>query len=552
MVQKTIRAITTKISGLGEAAFWLSVFAFFSQILALLRDRLLAYHFGASSSLDIYYAAFKIPDIIFVTAASIVSISALVPLFAKKETEGEKHFLEATSSIFTVFSIMICVISVITWILMPKIISLAFGGFSYEIMKKTITLSRLLLLSPLLLGFSNFFGSIVQYEKRFILYSLSPLLYNIGIILGIVVLVEDIGIMGPIIGVIFGALMHLLLQAIFVIFSPRRPKFTKFINWKVVFETAQLSIPRTFALSIASFTALFFAALSSRLGGGSVAVFNLSWNLQSVPLSLIGVSFSLAAFPALAISAAQRNSQEVSERIASGLSSIVFWSLPITFLFVVLRAHIVRVVLGSGLFDWEATRLVAASLSVFVVSTVFQSMQLFLTRSHYALGRTKWPLVGNFIAGVSSIFIALICYLNYQKVFPLLNSIAKFLKVDELPFEILIIPFSYSIGCLLGVLVLFFALKSEYWKKIWAIMRRGVFESLVASLLGGFAAYFTLSITSSIFNLDTFLGVFGHSATSFVIGVVVWAISLYCIENPDFMGFIKMFREKFKSARKEQ
>src|SRR3989338_7225246 len=104
MVRRTIKAITNKISSLHEAAFWLALFALFSQILALVRDRLLAHHFGAGVELDIYYAAFKIPDLIFVTVASIVSISAMVPLFAKKESEGEKHLKSATDSIFTVFS----------------------------------------------------------------------------------------------------------------------------------------------------------------------------------------------------------------------------------------------------------------------------------------------------------------------------------------------------------------------------------------------------------------------------------------------------------------
>ena len=123
MVKRTIQTITSKISGLGEAAFWLSLFGLFSQILALFRDRLLAHNFGAGEELDIYYAAFKIPDLAFVTVASLVSISALVPLFAKKETEGERHLKDATDSIFTVFSVLIIVFCVA--------FSATFFGYTY-------------------------------------------------------------------------------------------------------------------------------------------------------------------------------------------------------------------------------------------------------------------------------------------------------------------------------------------------------------------------------------------------------------------------------------
>src|SRR3989338_11662216 len=145
MVRRTIKAITNKISSLHEAAFWLALFALFSQILALVRDRLLAHHFGAGVELDIYYAAFKIPDLIFVTVASIVSISAMVPLFAKKESEGEKHLKSATDSIFTVFSFFIIISCLIAWLLMPYILPYLFTGFSVGVIEKTIKMESVAL-----------------------------------------------------------------------------------------------------------------------------------------------------------------------------------------------------------------------------------------------------------------------------------------------------------------------------------------------------------------------------------------------------------------------
>lgn len=529
---ETLKLVTSKISGLREAAFWLSIFALLSQILALFRDRLLAHHFGTGTDLDIYYAAFKVPDLIFVTVASLVSISALVPLFAKKEQEAD-HLKETTESIFTVFSILIGFFCVLAWVLMPSIIKIFFSGLSLVAQNETIFLSRVLLFSPLFLGFSNFFGSIVQYEKRFILYSLSPLLYNLGIIVGIVLLNASFGITAAVIGVVFGAILHLALQAIFVFKSSIRPRITSKIKWGVVLETARLSIPRTLALSIVSFVGFFFAALASRLDPGSIAIFNLSLNLQSVPLSLIGVSFSLAAFPALAVSFAKKDMKEVVDKVSDGLRQIIFWSLPFAALIIVLRAHIVRVVLGSGSFDWSATRMVAASLSVFVISTVFQSIQLFLSRSHYALGKTKWPLIGNILGGVVSVVLSLILFVYFEKFANLFDFMAGILNISDLPSKILLLPLAYSVGSLVSAAALFLALDGNLVGEVWGRIRSSILSGLLTAFVSGAGAYFTLLFLARFFDLETFLGVLGHGFVAGVAGIACGALFLVLSKNPE-------------------
>lgn len=545
MVRSAIKAITSKMEGIRQAAFWLSLFALFSQILALLRDRLLAHHFGAGVELDMYYAAFKIPDLLFVTVASLVSISALVPLFAKKESEGEVHLKDATASIFTVFSALVFVFCIIAWILMPLIVNVSFAGLLESARTQTIFLSRVLLLSPLLLGFSNFFGSIVQYEKRFVLYSLSPLLYNMGIIFGIVFLSESFGIAGVVYGVIVGAVLHLILQASFVMFGAMRPRFTSHIKWKDVFETAYLSVPRTLALSIVSFVGFVFVALASRLGEGSITVFNLSFNLQSAPLSLIGVSFSLASFPALAISASRKDMEDIVLKISSGLRQIIFWSLPFTALIIVLRAHIVRVILGSGDFGWAETRLVAASLSLFALSSVFQSIQLFISRSHYALGKTKWPLFGNVVGGLVSVVSALL----FMKYFSpgqggdglggAFSNLAEFLKVSDLSQTILFLPIAFSLGSFISAMILFLGLGKELSVKIWRNIRGSILNSLVVATASGVGAYFMLSLLDHVFSLNSFSGVFGHGLLAGITGIIIGIMVAWGLRSLEFLSLLE-------------
>ena len=156
MVQKFFGFFYKETSALNQAALLLGLFAFLSQILAFLRDRLLAHIFGASSELDIYYAAFRIPDFIFIAVASVVSLSVLIPFIVEKEREGKEALRDFINNVFSFFSILIVIVSVATYFLMPTLSGLLFKGFSSDVLKEVVFISRILLLSPIILGFSNF------------------------------------------------------------------------------------------------------------------------------------------------------------------------------------------------------------------------------------------------------------------------------------------------------------------------------------------------------------------------------------------------------------
>ncbi|MBI2476396.1 MAG: hypothetical protein HYV67_04105, partial [Candidatus Taylorbacteria bacterium] len=189
--------LNREISGLHEAAYLLATCAIASQLLALLRDRLFAYTFGASRTLDIYYAAFRIPDLIFVAVASLVSISVLMPFLMEKFKEGEetgKRFVDAS---FSFFFVAIVGVSLAAFVLAPFVAPPLFPGFGGDpIRSHLIALTRIMLLSPIFLGLSNFLASITQMYNRFFIYAVSPLLYNIGIIVGALFFYPLLGIAG--------------------------------------------------------------------------------------------------------------------------------------------------------------------------------------------------------------------------------------------------------------------------------------------------------------------------------------------------------------------
>ena len=539
MLKKLFGGLTSEIHSFRNGAFWLSFFALFSQILALFRDRLLAHHFGASLDLDIYYSSFRVPDLVFATIASLVSVSVLIPMFAKKEGNNE-DLKKNTDSVFTFFFLLMIFSCVLVWVFMSFIIRNIFS-FETENIGKIISLSRILLLSPFFLGISNFFGSILQYQKRFVLYSISPLLYNAGIIIGIVFGVFDFGIKAVVFGVLLGAFLHLLLPFLFIFRSKMRPRFTTHINWKEIFELVYVSLPRTFTLSISTFVVFVFVALASSFGEGFVSVFNLAFNLQSAPLSLIGVSFSLATFPTIVGYFVKNDFEGIVENMASSIRQIIFWSLPITALVVVLRAHIVRVVLGSGNFDWFATRLTAGVLAIFVLSTLFQSIQLFLSRSLYAFGKTKLPLVANFAGGLFAVSLAFLFIKKSVWIDGFLNSLANILNLADLPLQILILPLSYFAGSILTCLLLWFAF-GDLRFKIYERVKPILLSTIITSLFLMFAVVLLLKYTNHFFDLNSFVGIFSHGAFAGGLGIILWALLLYAMKNEEIMYILNKWK----------
>ncbi|MBN2093758.1 MAG: oligosaccharide flippase family protein [Candidatus Zambryskibacteria bacterium] len=537
MVKKIFRAITAQISGLHEAAFWLASFSILSQILAFIRDRLLAHYFGAGEALDIYYTAFRVPDFIFVTLGSLVSISVLVPMFSKKAIHHESAMKTYINSIFTSFFGLMIISCTVALIFMPQIAGSLFKGFDSETLSQIVKFSRILLLSPLLLGLSNFFGSIVQYEKRFLLYSLSPLFYNIGIIAGTFLGAAEFGVIAVVLGVVLGAFIHFSIPAVYIFFWGKMPKFTICINWQEVKETALISIPRALALSVTQIINIAFTAIASFFGAGAIAVFNLGLNLQSMPLSIVGASYSLAAFPTLSEHHVRKNIEECGRYVGESLRFIIFWTLPLSALFIILRTHIVRVVLGSGAFNWVDTRLTAAVLALFALSFVFQSIQLFLTRTHYALGKTKVPLLLGFTGAVITIFLTTLFYFGGFS--SLIIWLQDFLDITGLQnAKIIILPLSFSLGSLFITIGLWLFLNKDTKKIAQKELLKSSLQSILSSLIIGLVTFYALRIFDNFFPLDSLLNVFSHALTAGIFGLVCGAIFLKLVKNKELAEII--------------
>lgn len=545
MVQRILKLFHREYGGLHKAALILALSAAGSSLLGLFRDRLLAGNFGASKSLDIYYASFRLPDFLYnIAALSIVSITVLIPFFLEKLSDSKEKAYSFFNQIFTFFLLAMIVLGALFFLLAPLLKNFIAPGFSLEDQNQMVLLTRIMFLSPILLGLSNLLSCVIQSFRRFFIYALSPIFYNLGIIAGIVFLYPVWGLKGIVWGVVFGAFLHVFIQIPGLLRLGFFPAFDFKVNFSEIKKVIQFSLPRSLGLGLYQITLIFITAMASFLAAGSIAVFNLAMNLQSVLLAVIGVSYSVAAFPILARLFVNNQKEEFLNQTFSAARQIIFWSLPASILLIILRAQIVRVILGTGAFGWTDTRLVAAALALFSISITAQALNILFVRAFYAAGRTLRPLLVNifsFLFIIASSFL----FVNILETNALLkNMFEKILRVDDISSVIMLaLPLAFSMGTIFNTFLLIMFFKKDLgWRKV---INRVFQQVLAAAILMGAASYFLLRVLDNIFDIHTFAGIFMQGFVAGILGIAAGFIFLWLVKNPELREFVGALRQKF-------
>lgn len=534
-----IRGLTEEIRGLHQAAYLLAFLTLASQILALVRDRLFAGSFGAGELLDLYYAAFKIPDLVFTLIASLVSAYVLIPRIAKLDSYGVRRLLShAASFLLIVGGLFALMLSLYT----PSILRFAFPNLmesSYA--GDFVSLTRILLLQPILLGLSGVITSVTQVHRRFALFALSPVLYNIGIIIGILALYPLHGLMGIGYGVIFGALLHVLIHIPVVMRLRLMPRLTV-PSLSVVWSLVQDSIPRSLALSFGALASFVLAILAGTTGTGGISVFTLAGNLEAVPLSLIGASYATAAFPVLAREMGEKRTDAFVATFLTAARHLIFWSAVALVLVVVLRAHIVRIIFGTGAFDWDDTRLAAAILGVLVIGLIAKGIVLLCSRAFYAANRSWNPLLVQMVGLVVSVSCALGA-LSLSAAYPIVGLFVEALfRVENVPgASVLLIALGATIGQIVMGVIALMTLPS-IMPNVGGTLLRPLLEGLGAAILGGASAYGVLAFMGNIAPLTTLFAVFTQALLAGIVGLSVAAAVLILLENREFRDVYESLR----------
>ncbi|MFA5773355.1 MAG: lipid II flippase MurJ [Candidatus Paceibacterota bacterium] len=549
MVNRILTFLNKEFRGVNEAALLLGGFAFLSQLLGLIRDRTLAHIVGAGPTLDVYYAAFRIPDFLYISIASLASVTVLMPFLMDKINNDNDTTLKARAfmnNIFSAFMLFMALASILIAIFIPYIVSYIAPGFNDSQIHLLITTSRIMLISPIFIGLSNLIGTVTQLFRNFLVFSLSPIFYNFGILLGVIFLYPQFGVYGLSIGVIVGATMHFLIQVPVVLKHNFFPKFSFKIKWREVIHVVKLSAPRTLALSCNSLAFIFLIAMASTLKEGSISLFTFAYNLQSVPVGIIGISYSVAAFPILVKSFSMKDMDNFIGQIIFAARQIIFWSLPAITLLIVLRAQIVRVILGSNNFSWFDTRLTAASVALFVISLASQGLVLLFVRGYYAAGNTKKPLLINVFSSVMVIVFAQILIYIFRNYPELLSRLEIILRVKDVPGTIMLaLPLAYAMGSLLNFFLIWILFKRDFLDNKKINLSLTFIQSTISAVVMGLVTYISLGFFDNIFNINTGKGIFLQGFLSGILGITTGVLVLIMLKNKELFDIIHAFKNKF-------
>ncbi len=529
MVRRIFERIAAPVRGLHQAAYLLAALTLASQALALLRDRTFAHTFGAGQTLDLYYAAFRVPDVVFALVSSLVSAYVIIPLITGMDREKTRELLSESATFLLGVGGLICVVLAF---FMPQFLALLYPSLVVSPQQAGfVLLARILLVQPILLGLSGVIASVTQVHRRFVLFALSPVLYNLGIILGIVVLYPLWGLPGIGLGVVLGAVGYLAVNIPVVVRAGVMPRL-RFPTFSNMSSIVRNSVPRSLALSVNSILLLVLTAMAARLGTGSVSVFTFASNLEAVPLALIGSSYAVAAFPALSEALEKKDHGEFMRILSASARHIILWSIVALGLVAVLRAHIVRVILGTGAFNWDATRLTAALLAILMVGLVVDALELLFSRALYA-ARQSWRPLFYQLAG-AGLTIVLALYFLSLPAQGLPASLAAFLKVGDVRgTTILLLALSAILGQFFLVFLSLVALRSVA-PGLSRTLLKPFLDGCVAAVAGGAAAYATLALEGGIAPLTTLVAVFMQGLVAGIVGLTASALALFLIENEEF------------------
>ena len=545
MVRSLITAVSREVRGMHEAAYVLAAFALGSQLLALVRDRMLASTFGASHTLDLYYVAFRIPDFLFATVASLLSLYALLPVLSRLEEKQKGLMVSFLRQVLVVFFVGMGAVAAVVFVLAPYLVPLTAPGIANT---ELVLLVRILLLQPILLGASNIVAACTQMRHQFFLYAISPLLYNVGIIIGIVFLYPLWGLQGLGWGVVLGALLHLSLQLPFFLKEKAPSTLPLRVMGKELLSVLVLSVPRTLTLAAGQISLLLLVAMASYFMPGSISIFMFAASLQAVPLTIIGVSYSVAAFPTLARLHAAGDRAAFVRYVEVALRHIFFWSIPATIMVIVLRAQLVRVILGAGAFSWDATRLTAAALALFILALAAQSIVMLVARAYYAAGNTRKPLYFALVGvGVTVLSALVFVELFLQSAF-VRTFIESLLRVADVPGTVVLM---LALGSAVGAITQF-TFSFLFFMRDFQISRLSmgalIFQSFAASVIGGAVAYAVLALTGAVGTVNTTLGLVLQGGASGVAGLATVAVVLWILGNQELTEALGSFRRRLGGA----
>jgi len=525
-LENGLKILLKRQTNILSAAFVIMGTIIVSQLLGLVRQRLLVSIFGASNTLGVYLASSKLPDFLFQLIIAGALSSAFIPVFSDYLGKNKKEeAYRMGSSLLVMGLIIFSFISIILFIFAPYFSKLMAPGFSSDQILLMSNLMRIIILGELFFIVATFFSAVLQSYSHFLVPGLAAAMYNVGIIICIYFLSPSLGIFSAAYGVILGAFLFIIIQLPIVkkVGFVFRPTFS--IKKSGVLEVLKLMWPRTISIGAFQIGAILTVTLVSFLPnpGRNYVIFDYAQTLYFAPVVLFGQAIAQAAFPVLA---REKNKlEDFKITFIASFNQMMYLVLPISALLLVLRVPVVRLLFGAGNFDWQATVLTGKTLAFFSISIFAQALVYLISRGFYALHDTKTPLIVGIIGtllmlGTGSLFIF---YYHFG-----VESIA----------------IGYSLSSIFQVIILFLLLDS----KTGGFQKRSLIVSLskifFATVFTGFALYIPIKLLDQlVFDTTRTVGLLLLTGISTFAGLFLYLFLTWLFDVKEAQTFILMFKK---------
>jgi len=518
--------LSRKQTNILSAALVLAVTFTASAFLGILRDRFLYARFFSCcvSQLDAYNAAFRIPDIIFRLLVIGALSAAFIPVFSQHLSKNEKMAYRLARSTITLLFLIFLVIAIVVFIFAMPLSRIITPGFTHDQVFLMASLTRLMLAAQLFFLISNFLTGILQVKRRFLLPALAPIVYNLGIIFGILVLSPTMGIFGPAVGVVIGAFLHFLIQLPLAanLGLNLKPEFSFALPG--VRQIFRLTLPRSLSLGLGEIESTIVLFLATSLPAGSLSLLYLAQHLGQLPSRLFGATIGQAALPSLSQSHSLKRRKEFTKILVDSFLQSLFLTIPVAVAILVLRIPIIRLAFGARQFPWKATLQTGRVLALLTPAIIAQSGIQILTRGFYSLQNTKTP----FATSMASLTIVIV---------------VSTLAIFKWQWGILGLVLALSLATVFQVLILFFLIAREVKDFPWRRVGQFFAKTTLSAAGAGVCFWFSMRFLD-LYWLDTsrVIGLLVLTGISLTVGLAFYlgaAFSLKIKEARDYQQLLK-------------
>jgi putative peptidoglycan lipid II flippase len=505
-----------------------------SRILGYLRDVLIFAKFGQNNLTDAYNAAFSIPDFLYMILVGGALSSAFIPVFSSylarnQEDEGWK----VLSIIFNWIMLLLACGVIIGITFAPQLVELLVPGFDEGTKQMTVNLTRIMFFQVIFMCLSGISTGILQSYKNFTAPAVGSVLYNLGIILGGVLLSAPIehyfpgyGIAGFSVGVVLGAMLNFLVQFIAILRLGVHYTFSFNLKHPGVHELLVLIVPVFIGLGASQFNLFVNQNLASGLSEGLVSALRAAQRLMQLPITLFGITVGIAFFPTMTQLAARNEIDEFKSTLMMGLRSVIFVTIPASVGLAALAEPVIRFMyeFKSGAFTSDDTKNTAYALIFYTIGVSAYSAIHTLSRAFYALKNTRTPVAVAVLSIVVNVILSIV--------------LVRFMAQGGL-------ALAYSIAGIFNMIVLIVLLNMSVgdigsWALIKSILQTTLISGIMGVVVWLLAHFFELyiSVSGKLAQMVEIIVAIG-------VGILVFAVLALLLKMPEAEQIMNILRRKF-------